>query len=128
MSNNPAVPSSGRQPAQRRAWSMDPGSAETVLANARRALFVMVGILALIWAIQIANAVDGSNLTPSYGIVPRSIGSLPHILSAPFFHFTWTQKQIVGAVNKDAYRDCIDDRRNDWRSARNLDTAEAASR
>jgi len=90
MSNNPVVPSSGRQPAQRRAWSMDPGSAETVLANARRALFVMVGILALIWAIQIANAVDGSNLTPSYGIVPRSVGSLPHILSAPFFHFTWT--------------------------------------
>jgi membrane associated rhomboid family serine protease len=69
---------------------MDPGDAQTVLANARRALFVMVGVLAVVWALQIANALDSYNLTSSYGIVPRSIGSLPHILTAPFLHFSWT--------------------------------------
>jgi membrane associated rhomboid family serine protease len=88
MTTNPAVRTSG-QPAQRRAWTMDPGNAETVLANARRALFVMVGVLAVIWALQIANALDSYQITYNYGIAPRSIGSLPHILTAPFLHFSW---------------------------------------
>jgi membrane associated rhomboid family serine protease len=69
---------------------MDPGDAQTVLANARRALFVMVGVLAVIWAIQIVNALNNETLYQSYGIVARSIGSLPHILTAPFVHVSWT--------------------------------------
>ena len=90
MSSNPAVPGSDRQPAQRQAWTMDPGDAQTVLANARRALFVMAGVLAVIWALQIANKLDNYQLNQSYGILPRDLGSLPHILTAPFLHVSWT--------------------------------------
>jgi membrane associated rhomboid family serine protease len=67
----------------------DPGRAEIVVAGARRALFVMVGVLALIWALQVANVADAYHLTRSYGIRPRDLSSLPNILTAPFLHFTW---------------------------------------
>jgi membrane associated rhomboid family serine protease len=76
-------------PAGRRAWDLGAGDAETVLAEARKALFVMVGFLALIWLIQIVNWADHYQLTFSYGIRPRDPGSLPDILSAPFLHFSW---------------------------------------
>ncbi len=70
-------------------WDLGAGDAETVLAEARKALFVMVGFLALIWVIQIANWADHYQLTFDYGIRPRDAGSLPDILSAPFLHFSW---------------------------------------
>ena len=96
MSNEPAAAArdskparQGRGPRTRRAWVMDPGRAETVLAGARKALFVMTGVLILIWALQLANYADGYHLTQSYGIRPRDLASLPHILSAPFLHFSW---------------------------------------
>jgi membrane associated rhomboid family serine protease len=73
---------------------LDAGQAETVLAGARRALFVMVGVLALIWALQVANVADAYHLTLSYGIRPRDLASLPNILTAPFLHFSW--KHIEG--------------------------------
>jgi membrane associated rhomboid family serine protease len=82
-SNRPAT-------APHRGWTLDVGDPETVLANARRAFFVMVGVLALLWVIQIANWADGYHLTDSYAIVPRDIGSLPYILTAPFLHVSWT--------------------------------------
>src|SRR5262245_41942303 len=92
MSNEPAT--SGRTSPQaspsRRNWTIDLGQADTVLADARRALFVMTGFIVVIWALQIANAADSYNLTQSYGIVPRHVGSLPNILTAPFLHFSWT--------------------------------------
>ena len=91
MTNEPAATGRGakliRTP--RRAWVLDAGQAETVLAGARRALFVMVGVLALIWALQVANVADSYHLTQSYGIRPRDLTSLPNILTAPFLHFTW---------------------------------------
>ena len=37
--------------------------AQTLVVNARRAFFVMVGVLAVIWAIQIANAADSYHFT-----------------------------------------------------------------
>jgi membrane associated rhomboid family serine protease len=49
----------------------------------------MVGVLAVIWIIQIANWADQYRLTLDYGIRPRDIGSLPDILSAPLLHFSW---------------------------------------
>ena len=58
-SRGPARSSSGG----RRMWDFGPGDAETVLAEARKALFVMVGFLALIWIIQIANWADQYRLT-----------------------------------------------------------------
>ena len=65
------------------------GDAESVLAEARRALFVMVAVLAVIWILQIVNWADHYRLTLDYGIRPRDAGSLPYLLTAPFLHFSW---------------------------------------
>jgi membrane associated rhomboid family serine protease len=70
-------------------WNLGTGDPATVLAEARKALFVMVGFLAILWIVQIANWADHYHLTYSYGIQPRDIGSLPYILTAPFLHFSW---------------------------------------
>lgn len=90
MNSEPAKPEGGKAARTRRAWSADIGDPQTVLANARRAFFVMVGVLVVLWAIQIANVADSYHLTASYGIRPRDVGSLPHILTAPFLHFSWS--------------------------------------
>ena len=75
--------------AARKGWGLPPGEAESILADARRALFVMAGVLALLWVIQLVNWADGGHLSFQYGIRPRDIGSLPDILTAPFLHFGW---------------------------------------
>ncbi len=77
------------QAAPRRAWSLGAGDAEAVVAEARKALYVMVCFLVILWVVQIVNSVDHYQLTASYGIRPRSPGSLPDILTAPFLHFSW---------------------------------------
>jgi membrane associated rhomboid family serine protease len=88
------VSSTGARP--RRGWTLSDDEAQTLLANARRAFFVMVGILALLWIIQILNEVLGQDpqhilkLTADYGIRPRDVAALPYILTAPFLHFSWT--------------------------------------
>jgi len=73
-----------------RAWDLGTADAESVLAEARKALFVMVAFLAILWVVQVANVADHYQLTNSYGIRPRDLGSLPDILSAPFLHVSWT--------------------------------------
>ena len=73
----------------RKGWKLAPGEAESILADARRALFVMAGVLALLWIIQVVNWADGGHLSYQYGIRPRDAGSLPDILTAPFLHFGW---------------------------------------
>ena len=78
-----------RGSAGRSMWDVGGGNAETVLAEARKALFVMVGFLAILWIIQIANWADHYQLTFEYGIRPRDAASLPDILTAPFLHFSW---------------------------------------
>jgi len=70
-------------------WDLAAGDAESVLAEARKAFFVMAGVLAVLWIIQIANWADHYQLTYTYGIRPRDITSLPNILTAPFLHFSW---------------------------------------
>jgi membrane associated rhomboid family serine protease len=75
---------------RRRAWTVRAGDAESVLAEARKALFIMVGFLAILWIIQVINAADHYELTLNYGIRPRDTGSLPDILTAPFLHVSWT--------------------------------------
>jgi membrane associated rhomboid family serine protease len=72
----------------RRSWDLGNDPAQ-ILAGARRALFVMVGILALLWVIQIVNWADHYNLTQHYGIRGRDIASLPDIITAPFLHVSW---------------------------------------
>ena len=79
----------GRHGAPRGRWDLAPGDAESVLALARRALFVMAAVLAVIWILQIANWADHYRLTLDYGIRPRDAGSLPYLLTAPFLHFSW---------------------------------------
>jgi membrane associated rhomboid family serine protease len=76
--------------ARHRGWTVRTGDAESMLAEARKALFVMVGFLAVLWIIQLVNAADRYQLTLDYGIRPRDIGSLPYILTAPFLHVSWT--------------------------------------
>jgi hypothetical protein len=58
MSSDPAPPAARdatTQVARRRLWEIGTGDAETVLAEARKALFVMVGVLAVLWILQIVN-------------------------------------------------------------------------
>ncbi len=91
MSNDPATPGRGTKARlARRGWAVDVGDPGTVLAGARRAFFVMTGVLVVLWALQIANVADSYHVTQSYGIRPRDVGTLPDILTAPFLHFSWT--------------------------------------
>src|ERR1022692_1997511 len=90
MSKKPAVPDDRRgATATRRGWTMESGQAEVVIAGARSALFVMVGVLAVLWIIQIANWADHYGLDQSYGIRGRDLGTLPYIFTAPLLHVSW---------------------------------------
>jgi membrane associated rhomboid family serine protease len=73
-----------------RSWTTGAGDAESMLAEARKALFVMVGFLALLWVIQLINVADSYRLVSEFGIRPRSVSSLPDVLTAPFIHLSWT--------------------------------------
>jgi membrane associated rhomboid family serine protease len=78
-----------RPASTRRPWDLGAGDPAAVLAGARRALFVMVGVLAVLWIIQIINSADHYSLTRDYGIRGRDVGSLANIITAPFLHFSW---------------------------------------
>jgi membrane associated rhomboid family serine protease len=75
--------------AKHRAWTLGTGDAESLVAEARKALFVMVGFLAILWIVQLVNFADHYHLD-NYGIRPRHLASLPYILTAPFLHVSWT--------------------------------------
>src|SRR5271165_6447035 len=77
-----AVPPARKGGPARRATEID-------LAEARKAFFLMVGFIGLIWILQVANWADHYQLDFSYGILPRNIGRLPEIFTAPFLHFSW---------------------------------------
>ena len=64
-------------------------TAEIDIEEARKAFFLMVGFIGLIWALQIVNVADSYHLDQDYGILPRSITHLPDIFTAPFLHFSW---------------------------------------
>ena len=71
----------GRGPV-RRATEID-------VTEARKAFFLMVGFIGLIWVLQVANWADHYQLDFYYGILPRNLGRLPEIFTAPFLHFSW---------------------------------------
>jgi membrane associated rhomboid family serine protease len=73
-----------------RAWTLGTDDAESLVAEARKALFVMVGFLAILWLVQLVNFADGYHLSEYYGIVPHNVRSLPYLLTAPFLHVSWT--------------------------------------
>jgi membrane associated rhomboid family serine protease len=64
-------------------------SAEIMIAEARKALWVMVGFLAVIWLLQIANWASGYALGYEYGLRAWNLASLPDIVSSPFLHWSW---------------------------------------
>jgi membrane associated rhomboid family serine protease len=61
----------------------------TALTRARTALAIVLGILVLLWIVQIVNSADQYRLSYDYGIRPRMAADLPYILTAPFLHFSW---------------------------------------
>jgi membrane associated rhomboid family serine protease len=73
----------------RGSWTISDEEAQSLLRNARRAFFVMVGVLALLWIIQVINAATGYRLSDTYGVQAHDVSSLPHILTAPFLHLSW---------------------------------------
>ncbi|SEL04231.1 rhomboid family intramembrane serine protease [Streptacidiphilus jiangxiensis] len=62
---------------------------ELMLAEARKAFFVMFGFMVVIWALQILNWIDHQDLSLQYGIRPWDVGRLPDVFAAPFLHFSW---------------------------------------
>jgi membrane associated rhomboid family serine protease len=83
------VTPAGHRGGSGRRWDLADGDAESVLAEARKAFFVMAGVLLVLWILQIVNWADHYQLTLDYGIQPRDIGSLPNVFTAPFLHFSW---------------------------------------
>ena len=83
------VPSSGTAAPRAARRGQNRQAAEIDVDEARKAFFLMVGFIGLIWVLQIANWADHYGLDGSYGILPRSIGHLPDIFTAPFLHFSW---------------------------------------
>jgi membrane associated rhomboid family serine protease len=76
--------------AKHRAWTLGTGDAEALVAEARKALFVMVAFLAILWLVQIVNLADRYHLSANYGIRPHDVHSLPYLLTAPFLHVSFT--------------------------------------
>ncbi|SOB83086.1 rhomboid family intramembrane serine protease [Streptomyces sp. 1331.2] len=60
-----------------------------MIADARRALFTMVGVLAVVWLIQLVNWMDDYDLGRRFGVVAQDPSRLPNIVTAPFLHWNW---------------------------------------
>jgi membrane associated rhomboid family serine protease len=56
------------------------------LIDLRLAAEVTIFVIALIWIVQALNVLDGYRFDSSFGLVGRSLSSLPHIVTAPFLH------------------------------------------
>ncbi|MFJ4927663.1 rhomboid family intramembrane serine protease [Streptomyces sp. NPDC088736] len=78
----------GGRPDQGRAGG-GPADPEQMIAEARKAFFVMFGFLVVVWAVQLANSTGHYALSRDYGVVSGDLGTLPGILSAPFLHWSW---------------------------------------
>jgi membrane associated rhomboid family serine protease len=59
------------------------------ITKVRDALVVMVGLLVLLWVIQLANWADGYRLDAVLGIQPHRLSHLGGIVTAPFLHVSW---------------------------------------
>ncbi|MGW2617259.1 rhomboid family intramembrane serine protease [Streptomyces sp. NPDC001500] len=64
-------------------------SESELIAEARKAFFVMFGLLAVVWLVQVANYADDYALSRDLGVVSGDVGALPHVLTAPFLHWNW---------------------------------------
>jgi membrane associated rhomboid family serine protease len=59
--------------------------ADRLGSDRTNALLFVVAMVALMWVIEVVDAVAGGRLD-QYGIHPRDVGGLPEIVSAPFLH------------------------------------------
>ncbi|MEV8093738.1 rhomboid family intramembrane serine protease [Kitasatospora sp. NPDC085879] len=66
----------------------DPDPAR-ILAEARRAFFVMFAFLCAVWAVQLVNWLGDYALTLDFGIRSHRAERLPDVLAAPFLHVNW---------------------------------------
>ncbi|MER5373752.1 rhomboid family intramembrane serine protease [Streptomyces sp. NPDC002553] len=66
-----------------------PVGPEQLIAEARKAFFTVFAFLAIVWLVQLANAAQDYGLARDYGVSSGDVGSLPHVLSAPFLHWSW---------------------------------------
>ncbi|MGP4102994.1 rhomboid family intramembrane serine protease [Nonomuraea sp. KM90] len=64
-------------------------TAEIMIAEARKALWVMVGFLAVIWILQVVNWATGYALSYEFGRQAWNPESLPDIVTSPFLHWSW---------------------------------------
>ncbi|MFC5826414.1 rhomboid family intramembrane serine protease [Nonomuraea insulae] len=64
-------------------------AAEIMIAEARKALWVMVGFLAVIWILQVVNWASGYALGLEFGLRPWHPDSLADIATSPFLHWSW---------------------------------------
>jgi len=63
---------------------------DRALADSRRALFVMAGVIAVLWAVQVANSLDHYGLSRHFGIVAREPARLPDVFTAPLLHWSFS--------------------------------------
>ncbi|MEV6014503.1 rhomboid family intramembrane serine protease [Streptomyces sp. NPDC051997] len=66
-----------------------PVDAERMIAEARKAFFVMFGFVAIVWLVHLANFADHYVLSRDYGVVSGDVTTLPDIVTAPFLHWSW---------------------------------------
>ncbi|MCA2229844.1 rhomboid family intramembrane serine protease [Nonomuraea aurantiaca] len=64
-------------------------TAEIMIAEARKALWVMVGFLAVIWTIQVFNWASAYDLSKEFGLQAWDPETLPGIVTSPFLHWSW---------------------------------------
>lgn len=82
-------PASGPEPGPRPGPGLGPVGAEQMIAEARKAFFVMFAFLVLVWAVQCANWGEGYALSRDYGLMSGHLDRLPDVLCAPLLHWSW---------------------------------------
>ncbi|WP_329565621.1 rhomboid family intramembrane serine protease [Kitasatospora sp. NBC_01266] len=70
-----------------------PGTESLMIAEARKAFFVVFGFLCALWVIQLGNWADGEALVRDYGIRPHDLTRLPDVFTAPLLHVSWQHLQ-----------------------------------
>ncbi|MGW4803355.1 rhomboid family intramembrane serine protease [Kitasatospora sp. NPDC004272] len=60
-----------------------------MIAEARRAFFVMFGFLCLVWVTQLVNWLLDGQVAMMHGIRPHDPDTLGYLLTAPFLHVNW---------------------------------------
>ncbi|MFI1971673.1 rhomboid family intramembrane serine protease [Streptomyces cinnamoneus] len=64
-------------------------SPEQMIAEARKACFVMCGFLAALWAVQLVNWGCDYSLVREHALVSGDVETLPALVTAPLLHLNW---------------------------------------